>query len=129
MKHEKSCGAVILKEKQVLIVQQASGFYNFPKGHMEKGETEEETAIREVKEEINLDIKINKSLRFSIIYSQTPELKRELIYFIASPISNNIQIDEKELKEAKWVDIEEVESILTFENLKKLWRQIKASIR
>lgn len=129
MKHEKSCGAVILKEKQVLIVQQASGFYNFPKGHMEKGETEEEAVIREVKEETNLDIKINNNMRFPIIYSQTPELKREVIYFIASPISNDIQIDEKELKDAKWIDIDEVESILTFENLKELWRQIKASIR
>lgn len=75
MKHEKSCGAVILKEKQVLVVQQVSGFYNYTKGHIEKGETEEETAIREVKEETNLDIKITKSMRF--------------------PISNDIRIDEK----------------------------------
>ena len=48
---EKSCGAIIFNDGKVLVVKQTSGFYGFPKGHVEIGETEKETAIRETKEE------------------------------------------------------------------------------
>ena len=60
MKHEKSCGAVIIKNNKVLVLQQVAGHWGFPKGHVEKGETEVETAIREIKEETNLDVEINE---------------------------------------------------------------------
>ena len=43
MKHEKSCGAVIIKNNKVLVLQQVAGHWGFPKGHVEKGETEVET--------------------------------------------------------------------------------------
>ena len=56
MKYEKSCGAIIVSENKVLVIKQKSGFYGFPKGHMEELETEIETVIREVKEETNLDV-------------------------------------------------------------------------
>ena len=68
MKYEKSCGAIIIKDNRVLLIKQNIGFYGFPKGHVEDGETEEETAIREVKEETNLDITINKKYRYEIEY-------------------------------------------------------------
>ena len=43
---EKSCGAIIFNEGKVLVVKQTSGFYGFPKGHVEIGETEKETAMK-----------------------------------------------------------------------------------
>ena len=43
---EKSCGAIIFNEGKVLVVKQTSGFYGFPKGHVEIGETEKETHAR-----------------------------------------------------------------------------------
>lgn len=57
MKKEKSAGAVIINDKKVLLLHYSSGHWDFPKGHIEKGETELETAKREVKEETGLDIK------------------------------------------------------------------------
>ena len=36
MKYEKSCGAVVIKENNILLIEQKSGFYSFSKGHMEK---------------------------------------------------------------------------------------------
>ena len=56
MKLEKSCGAVVYTLKngkpQYVIVQSLEGFYGFPKGHIENNETEKETAIREIYEEV-----------------------------------------------------------------------------
>ena len=59
MTKEKSCGAVIFNnEDKVLIVKHNAGHWDFPKGHMEAGETEKQTALREVKEETKIDIHI-----------------------------------------------------------------------
>ena len=47
MKKEKSCGTIIIdSNKRVLLVRQKLGWVGFPKGHMEQGETEIETARR-----------------------------------------------------------------------------------
>ena len=51
MKTEKSCGAFIIKDGKVILIQQLDGFLGFPKGHVEGNETEEQTAIRDIKEE------------------------------------------------------------------------------
>ena len=56
MKHEKSCGCIIIEDKKVLLIKQTNGIWGFPKGHVEKNETELQTAEREVKEETGLDI-------------------------------------------------------------------------
>ena len=60
MKKEKSCGAVVYKiiNNQIffLIEKMQRGHFSIPKGHVENNETEIETALREIKEETNLDV-------------------------------------------------------------------------
>ncbi|WP_066151881.1 NUDIX domain-containing protein [Halalkalibacter krulwichiae] len=53
---------VILNEKKQVLLQKRSdvGLWGIPSGHIEIGETVSEAAIREVKEETNLDIRIKK---------------------------------------------------------------------
>ena len=60
MTHEKSCGAIVYRRYhgniEILLIKHInSGHWSFPKGHVEEGETEVETAQREIKEETNLD--------------------------------------------------------------------------
>ena len=43
---EKSCGAIVFNGNSVLIIEQFQGFFSFPKGHVEEGETEQETATK-----------------------------------------------------------------------------------
>ena len=50
MKEEISCGAIIINNNKVLLVEQQTDFIGFPKGHIEGNETYLETALREVKE-------------------------------------------------------------------------------
>ena len=68
MKYEKSCGAVIFDNDKVLVIQQVAGHWGFPKGHVEQGETELETAKREIKEETNLDVEIDETKRNKTSY-------------------------------------------------------------
>ena len=62
MNKEKSCGAVIFtrdeEDLKFVLIKNLEGSYGFPKGHVEDNETEEETALREVKEEVGLDVEI-----------------------------------------------------------------------
>jgi bis(5'-nucleosidyl)-tetraphosphatase len=56
---EKSVGAVIFRrykgEIKYLLLDYGDNYWSFAKGHVEKGETEEETMIREVREETGID--------------------------------------------------------------------------
>ena len=61
MRREKSCGALVLcredgEWKMLLTQNRNGGHWAFLKGHVEAGETEKETAIREVLEETGLEV-------------------------------------------------------------------------
>lgn len=81
MKKEKSCGAVVFKENQVLLIKHVLGHIDFPKGHMEAGENEKETAIREVKEETNIDIILDSKHFATISYSPKEGVCKEVVFF------------------------------------------------
>ena len=125
MKKEKSCGAIIVKNGKVLLIHQTNDVWCFPKGHVENGETEVETAIREVKEETNLDVEIDVSKRYSINYLVNDIIPKEVVYFLAKPIGNiNVIKQDSEIKEAYFEDIDKVIDVLTHENLKDMWKKV-----
>lgn len=108
MKKEKSCGAVVIKkendELKFLIIRQHDDCWGFPKGHVEENETEEETAIREIKEETNIDVEIDNNFRKVITYSPKENVIKDVVFFIGKAISDELVIDPNELLEAKWVN-------------------------
>lgn len=122
---EKSCGAIIFNDGKVLVVKQTSGFYGFPKGHVEIGETEKETAIRETKEETGLDIKIISNKRYTQSYIVKENVHKDVVFFIAKLENNNEKRQVEEIEEILWIDINEVEKILTYDSLKELWKEAK----
>ena len=89
MELEKSCGAIVYtidsEGIKYLLVEEMSGCHSFPKGHMENGETEEETALREIKEETNLEVKLFTDFRMSEQYDLADKLgvTKQVIYFLA----------------------------------------------
>ena len=125
MKQEKSCGAIVELDEKILIIQQKkSGTFGFPKGHMLPGETETETAIREVKEETNIDIEIFKDKRYSLSYIQNGNINKEVVYFLAVPKKDfKLSQQEAEISNIFWIDKEKVSDTLTYENLKNIWSQ------
>ncbi len=126
---EKSCGTIIIDDDKVLIIKQKQGFYGFPKGHMEKNETEVETAIRETKEETNIDVLIDETKRYSLNYVIDNKIDKEVVYYLAKPLNKNIIKQESEINDILWVDIDKVIDILTFDNLKELWKKVLKEIK
>ena len=70
MVYEKSCGALVVRQEEqgnrmyiLMIRHRPGGYRSFPKGHVEAGETERQTAVREVREETAAEIKIIPDFR------------------------------------------------------------------
>ena len=118
---EKSSGAVVFKKvdnKYYFLIIQGSneGSFGFPKGHIEHNEYESETAIREVKEETNIDIAIKDEEKFRecLRYTIAPNIYKEVSIFLAEAKNYNIVIDEKELSSAEWLEYTQAKNKLTF---------------
>ena len=128
--YEKSCGTIVIKDNQVLIIESLEGIYGFPKGHVENNETEIETALRETKEETNLDVLIEDKYRFITNYIVNDNINKDVVYFIASPIEPiDIVPQDEEIKSIKWVNFEDVESLLQYDNIKKIWLEALNAIQ
>lgn len=122
-KFEKSCGAIIVSDNKILIVKQKSGLFGFPKGHIENNETEVETAVREVREETGLEIKIYDEYRYSLSFLLKNGIKKEVVYFLATKTSKYVNIDNNEIIGYEWVNINDVYNKLEFDNIKELWQE------
>ena len=128
MKYEKSCGAIIIDNEKVLVIQQVAGHWGFPKGHVEEGETEVETAKREIKEETNLDVEINENYRYTEKYSPAEGIEKEVVYFVAKKIGGEIKVQEEEVKNVEWLTYKNAVERLTYKNskqlLEKVWKDL-----
>ena len=121
MKKEKSCGAIIYNDKnEVLIVKHNAGHWDFPKGHMEEGENEYQTALREVKEETNLDIDLIKGYRYEIHYSPKENVDKTVVFFLAKNKSNDVIKQDCEISNIGWFEYKEALNVLTYDIAKEL---------
>lgn len=130
MKREKSCGCIVLNDKnQVLLIHHNAGHWGLPKGHVEEGETEVETAIREVKEETNIDVEVNTSYRYSLSYSPKEDVMKDVIFFLANNTTNNIKEQIEEVQEVKWFEFDDAINIITYDNSRELLRKVKVDLK
>lgn len=121
MEHEKSCGAVVYRRYhgnlEILLIKHInSGHWSFPKGHVEAGETEVETARREIKEETGIDVIIDPTFREIVTYSPKKDTQKDVVYFIAKAKNYDCVRQETEIAEVKWVDAGCADSVLTYDN-------------
>ena len=125
LKKEKSCGCIIIKNKKVLLVYEKNrNFWGFPKGHMEDGETEIETALREVKEEVGLDVEIDKDRRYTLNYVIRDEIDKTTVLYIAKAKNEEIIMQENEIENIRWCSFEEALNTLTFDNWKEMFKKV-----
>ena len=129
MEQEKSWGAIVInKNNKILLVHHNAGHWDFPKGHIENGETEEQTAIREVKEATNIDIIINNKYRYTTSYSPKENVMKEVVYFLAQNIDEDKKPQLEEVSEVKWFTLEEAMNTITYENSKEILNKLKKDI-
>lgn len=124
MKYEKSCGAIVIEDGKVLLVKHNAGHWDFPKGHVEEGETEFETAIREVKEETNIDIKIEKENKYISEYSPKENVMKTVIYFVAEKVGGEDKPQIEEVSDVEWLDVNKAVERITHQKSKEIMMQV-----
>lgn len=130
LRKEKSCGCIIIKNRKVLLVYEKNrNFWGFPKGHMEEGENEIQTALREVKEEVGLEVEIDEQKRYTLNYIIRDEIDKTTVLYIATPKSEEIIMQESEIENTKWCDFDEALNTLTFENWKEMFKKVIEDIK
>lgn len=124
MKYEKSCGCIIIENNKVLVIKQTNGIWGFPKGHVEGNETEIQTAMREIKEETNIDVKIDETKRYVMNYVTDKGKNKDVVLFLAKQVGGELKKQEEEILEIEWLNYEEALQKLSYDNTKELFKAV-----
>ena len=102
----------------------------FPKGHTEQGESEMQTAIRELMEETGVRVEHIDGFRRQIEYNlpRDPDAIKQTVYFLGRCVTEKIIIQETEVAEAGFMSYESALEALTFEETKKILTDAEAFI-
>ena len=134
MRKELSCGIVPLKRgdngvEVLLIAHRMGSYWAFPKGHQDPGETDIETAERELKEETGLEIDkyfskkpYKETYQF---YRARQKVSKTVIYFPAF-VEGTLALQEEEIVDARWVLLSEAKKHLTFPKAKAICDELNA---
>lgn len=137
MEKEVSAGAIIFRKEKseilYLLLWYPAGHWDFPKGNIEKGETEIETVRREVYEETGIDdLEFIFGFREKIsyyYYRNKKKIYKEVIYYLAKTSKKEVKLS-YEHKAYEWLPYEEAYKRITYQNskevLKKAHKYLKA---
>ena len=133
---EKSCGAVIYKidndKVYYLLLKMNYGHTSLCKGHQEEGESDEETAIREIKEETSLDVKLDTTFKTKITYSPNELSLKDVYFFLATPVDSSLtpkDDHDEEVASFEWCDYEEALFKITYDSDRNVVKKAKAHIK
>jgi bis(5'-nucleosidyl)-tetraphosphatase len=123
IKYEKSCGIIVVNQDRVLLLHYPSGHWDFPKGHVDGEEQEEETARRELFEETGIkDIIFIDGFRFATSYHYRRGrhiYHKKVVYFLGKTSVNDVTISH-EHQGFQWCHWRDCMETLTFINSKSI---------
>ena len=128
-------GSSIRKDKSDWedLVTQHSGHkgWDFPKGHREIYESEEQTALREVEEEAGGKAEIiDRAGQTQYFYYEEGERVLKTVVFYLMKYINRVKATTAfEVSAKVWLPVDKVEDKLTFKDTKELWRKAKTRIK
>ena len=121
---EISAGAVVFTlidhDLKYVIIHDNNGNYGFPKGHQERDETLNETAIREIKEEIGIDIELLDDFKKEIFYTLPSGNNKQAIYFLATYNNQELKAQEGEINKIMLLSYKEAYNLINFVDVKNI---------
>ena len=130
---EKSCGAVIFRqvdgERMFLTVEykKEKGYWGLVKGHIEAGESELETARREIYEETGLnDLTFLDGFRVETRYQPKPGITKLVVFFVGETQTADINYLWDEHVAHRWLPYDALLETLTYDTDREIVRQAEA---
>lgn len=125
MKTIRVSAAIIHKDGRIYATRRGKGtfkgLWEFPGGKREDGETGEEAVIREIEEELDVQIKVESYL--ATIEHQYPDFHLIMDCFIASIIEGHLTL--KEHDDAVWLSLDEIDFLQWLPADEKVVKEIK----
>ena len=129
MTRKKSCGAVVFRknhEVKYLLLRYEAGHWDYVKGEVEKGESEKDTVIRELREETGItDARFIEGFREEISYFYKMKGKtvyKEVVFFLMETGTSDVVLS-FEHTGYEWLNYQKAIERLTFENAKNVLRK------
>ena len=124
---ERSAGAIIyttIKNKRYyLLSKDFHNNYGFAKGHLEENETLQDAAIREIQEEVGLDIILDDNFKEELRYIMPNDNEKSSTYFIAYYSNQEIKPQVEEVQETLLLPYEDAMNRLTFDSMKEVLKK------
>lgn len=126
-----SAGIVVYKydpvtnERLYILLQYQRGYWDFAKGKLEEGETALDAAVREVKEETNLDVNIHAGFEETLNYffrERNGMVHKYVTFFVGEAISNDVVLSWEHIN-FLWLPYQAALDQLNFENAKDTLRK------
>ena len=103
------------RHEVVLVHRRSPRLWALPKGTPDSGETIEETALRETREETGIVVEIEarlRSIRYFFVRGST-SFHKTVHFFLMRPIGGALDLHDAEFDEVRWVDLEEALAIMS----------------
>jgi 8-oxo-dGTP pyrophosphatase MutT (NUDIX family) len=121
-KHDFSAGGVVVKGDEVAVIvpvkrgQHGERVLGLPKGHPDRGETPEEAARREVREETGLDAEpVEKLGEIRYWYRRKGQrVHKRVVFYLFEYRGGDISEHDAEIEESRWMPLEEAVRSLTY---------------
>ena len=128
---ERSCGAVVstVRDGVRYYVLVKGSYVGLPKGHMEPGESERETALREVREETCVSAKLVPGFRRIVTYHMRSGNDKRVVYFLGEYSQQEARQNPEEFLKVLLLPYTEALRALTFENDKMTLRAAERHLR
>lgn len=130
MKKDFSYGVIVFDKdyKKFLVLEHAAGHLGFPKGHKEREETPEESALRELKEEAGISATLGeKTFTQQYNFTFNGELfDKNVLYFVGQVVSDEeVVVDNTEIKNYFWLTPDEFLEQTNFSSTILLVKEVK----
>lgn len=122
-----AAGGIVLRygdhgPEVALLGRMNDGSWVFPKGTPTAGETVEETALREVREETGLEVRIVRALgEMTYSFAASGERVHKIVhFFLMEPIGGHPSLHDAEYDEVRWVTVPEARRMLSFDTYRQV---------
>ncbi|HQT45082.1 MAG TPA: NUDIX domain-containing protein [Candidatus Micrarchaeota archaeon] len=135
---EHSCGFVLFRQlgekRYYLLMHYKAGHWDFAKGHVEEGESEEQTARRELEEETTIRrVSVLPGFRYEYVYefggkNGRATRSKRVTFMLARTDEQEVRISH-EHRGARWVPYSAAMRMVTFENAKRMQQAAEEFLR
>ena len=98
--------------------------WTFPKGKLEKGETEEQAAVREVYEETGLHVELGRELGF--VSYMDPKGRPKTVHYWLMGVTGGEFTPNREVTELRWLGLDEAPQLLSYDRDREILGRIIA---